>query len=202
MNEAIKFKIYIRISKTEIKIKSVSGTGLAFIVFTEAINQFPAPQLWSVLFFLMLLTLGLDSMFGTLEGALTSINDMMMFPGVRKEIICGKCQHPAPGHRLHGVCGNRIHIWPENHIKRHRTYDRTASELFLGTTVMKPWPWWCQLFAAILILMALLWIPGVAICKYFNLISWKREEPVFFPSEELCEEYDIKEKKTNAFEKY
>ena len=37
----------------------------------------------------MLLTLGLDSMFGTLEGALTSINDMMMFPGLRKELVCG-----------------------------------------------------------------------------------------------------------------
>jgi hypothetical protein len=37
----------------------------------------------------MLLTLGLDSMFGTLEGALTSINDMMMFPGLRKEILVG-----------------------------------------------------------------------------------------------------------------
>lgn len=37
----------------------------------------------------MLLTLGLDSMFGTLEGALTSINDMMLFPKLRKEILCG-----------------------------------------------------------------------------------------------------------------
>jgi len=62
---------------------------LAFIAFTEAINQFPVPQLWSVLFFLMLFTLGLDSMFGTLEGALTSINDMMLFPTARKEVVCG-----------------------------------------------------------------------------------------------------------------
>lgn len=37
----------------------------------------------------MLFTLGLDSMFGTLEGALTSINDMMLFPKLRKEILCG-----------------------------------------------------------------------------------------------------------------
>lgn len=70
-------------------IQSGSGTGLAFIAFTEAINQFPIAPLWSVLFFLMLFTLGLDSMFGTLEGALTSINDMMLFPKLRKEILCG-----------------------------------------------------------------------------------------------------------------
>ncbi|KOC64513.1 Sodium-dependent neutral amino acid transporter B(0)AT2 [Habropoda laboriosa] len=47
---------------------SASGTGLAFIIFTEAINQFPGAQFWSVLFFLMLFTLGIDSQFGTLEG--------------------------------------------------------------------------------------------------------------------------------------
>ncbi|KAH9495649.1 hypothetical protein Btru_015549, partial [Bulinus truncatus] len=69
--------------------ESASGTGLAFIAFTEAINQFPLAPLWSVLFFLMLLTLGLDSMFGTLEGAITSFNDMMLFPRIRKEFICG-----------------------------------------------------------------------------------------------------------------
>ncbi|KAL3859741.1 hypothetical protein ACJMK2_009939 [Sinanodonta woodiana] len=67
---------------------SAVGTGMAFIVFTEAINQFPVAQLWSILFFLMLVTLGIDSLFGTLEGAITSINDLMLFPGVRKEIIC------------------------------------------------------------------------------------------------------------------
>ena len=76
--------------------QSASGTGLAFIVFTDAINQFPVSQLWSVLFFLMLLTLGLDSMFGTLEGALTSINDMMMFPGMRKEVVCGMLYRTEP----------------------------------------------------------------------------------------------------------
>jgi len=41
----------------------------------------------------MLFTLGLDSMFGTLEGALTSINDMMLFPTARKEVVCGMIKY-------------------------------------------------------------------------------------------------------------
>jgi len=62
---------------------------LAFIIFTEAINQFPGAQFWSVLFFLMLFTLGIDSQFGTLEGVVTSIVDMKLFPNLRKEILTG-----------------------------------------------------------------------------------------------------------------
>ncbi|XP_047497772.1 sodium- and chloride-dependent transporter XTRP3-like [Penaeus chinensis] len=70
---------------------SASGTGLAFIVFTEAINQFPWAPLWSILFFLMLFTLGIDSEFGTLEGVITSIVDLKVFPNIRKEILTGIC---------------------------------------------------------------------------------------------------------------
>lgn len=66
---------------------SASGTGLAFIIFTEAINQFPGAQIWAVLFFLMLFTLGLDSQFGTLEGTITSLVDMKLFPNLSKEYI-------------------------------------------------------------------------------------------------------------------
>ncbi|XP_073831238.1 sodium-dependent neutral amino acid transporter B(0)AT3 isoform X1 [Musca autumnalis] len=68
---------------------SASGTGLAFIIFTEAINQFPGSQLWAVLFFLMLFTLGIDSQFGTLEGVVTSLVDMKLLPNLPKEYIVG-----------------------------------------------------------------------------------------------------------------
>ena len=68
--------------------QSASGPGLTFIAFTEAIVKMPASPIWSVLFFCMLLTLGLGSMFGTLEGVITPFYDMKIVP-FRKEIMTG-----------------------------------------------------------------------------------------------------------------
>ena len=71
------------------RFQSASGTGLAFILFTEAVNQFPAGNVWAVLFFLMLFTLGLDSQFGTLQGVVQCFIDLKLFPNLRKEILTG-----------------------------------------------------------------------------------------------------------------
>ncbi|XP_034408420.1 LOW QUALITY PROTEIN: sodium- and chloride-dependent GABA transporter 3-like, partial [Cyclopterus lumpus] len=56
-----------------------SGPGLAFIVFPQAVAMMPLPQLWAVCFFLMLILLGLDTLFTGLETITSSMIDM--FPG-------------------------------------------------------------------------------------------------------------------------
>ncbi|KFW85804.1 Sodium-dependent neutral amino acid transporter SLC6A17, partial [Manacus vitellinus] len=68
--------------------KSVQGTGLAFIAFTEAMTHFPASPFWSVMFFLMLINLGLGSMIGTMSGITTPIIDTFK---VRKEVFTVGC---------------------------------------------------------------------------------------------------------------
>ncbi|XP_005410530.1 PREDICTED: sodium- and chloride-dependent neutral and basic amino acid transporter B(0+) isoform X2 [Chinchilla lanigera] len=60
-----------------------SGFDLAFIAYPEALAKIPGAQFWSVLFFIMLLTLGLDSQFATIETITTTISDL--FPSLMRK---------------------------------------------------------------------------------------------------------------------
>uniref|UniRef100_A0A3B4B3U7 Uncharacterized protein n=1 Tax=Periophthalmus magnuspinnatus TaxID=409849 RepID=A0A3B4B3U7_9GOBI len=60
--------------------QGVEGTGLVFIVFTEAITKMPGSPIWSVLFFVMLLCLGLSTLIGNIEGVVVPIRDLGLFP--------------------------------------------------------------------------------------------------------------------------
>lgn len=62
------------------------GPGLIFIVYPQALARMPGPQLWSVLFFFMLLCLGLNSQFAIVEVVVTSIQDG--FPNwIRQKLV-------------------------------------------------------------------------------------------------------------------
>ncbi|XP_057332306.1 sodium-dependent neutral amino acid transporter B(0)AT3 [Microplitis mediator] len=235
---------------------SASGTGLAFIIFTEAINQFPGAQFWSVLFFLMLFTLGIDSQFGTLEGVVTSIVDMKLFPNLRKEIltgvICLVCCMISMAF-AHGA-GSYVFVLFDNFsgnfplliiaffecIGVSYVYGlrRFADDIELmtgnrpglywlicwkylsplamltilvasfveiicegsgyqtwvpnkGATERQEWPTWALVLIFILILASVLWIPAVAIFRYFGIHIIDDNEKAWFPAEDLKEFHGI-----------
>ncbi|KAK7603556.1 hypothetical protein V9T40_003555 [Parthenolecanium corni] len=53
----------------------LEGPGLVFIVYPEAIAMMTGSVFWAIIFFLMLITLGLDSTFGGLEAMVTALCD-------------------------------------------------------------------------------------------------------------------------------
>ncbi|XP_037129734.1 sodium- and chloride-dependent transporter XTRP3A-like [Syngnathus acus] len=68
---------------------AVQGVGLAFILYSEAIQNMPLPQLWSVLYFLMLLLLGLGSMLGSVSAITTPLQDLKILSNVSDEALNG-----------------------------------------------------------------------------------------------------------------
>uniref|UniRef100_A0A667ZVD6 Transporter n=1 Tax=Myripristis murdjan TaxID=586833 RepID=A0A667ZVD6_9TELE len=54
---------------------ATDGPGLVFVVYPEVLSTMPVYQLWTPLFFFMLLCLGLDSQFANVEVAVTFIKD-------------------------------------------------------------------------------------------------------------------------------
>lgn len=78
--------------------QAVQGTGLAFIVYTEAIKNMEVSQLWSALYFFMLLMLGVGSMLGNTAAILTPLTDSKVISShLPKEAISGERAGPGRG---------------------------------------------------------------------------------------------------------
>lgn len=98
----LQFSVHVHVHLTTLSVSSfwftsilfycqlVGGPGLAFVVFTEAVLHMPGSPFWGFLFFVMLLTLGLDSQFATVEAILTAVSDIQALKKVRKEILVGE----------------------------------------------------------------------------------------------------------------
>ncbi|XP_060596173.1 sodium-dependent dopamine transporter-like [Ruditapes philippinarum] len=69
-------------AKVSIETVATEGPGLVFEAYPMAIATLPGSTFWAIIFFLMLLTLGLDSSFGGSEAIITALSDE--FPILRK----------------------------------------------------------------------------------------------------------------------
>ncbi|TRY67705.1 hypothetical protein TCAL_11438 [Tigriopus californicus] len=82
--------LYLKNCTLEDELESAAqGTGLAFIVMADVFTKLPGAPFWSLLFFAMLLTLGLGSQIGILEGLLGTIFDIPQFKHISKPVLSG-----------------------------------------------------------------------------------------------------------------
>ncbi|XP_073497445.1 sodium- and chloride-dependent neutral and basic amino acid transporter B(0+)-like [Phyllobates terribilis] len=127
-------------SGKEVSEVVAEGFGLAFIAYPDALTKLPISPLWSILFFCMLLTLGLDSQFATIETITTAIQDA--FPREMKKMRIPLTAALCAFLFLIGIpCVTQAGI-----------FWVILTDSFCGG--------WTILFVAVLELVALIWIYG------------------------------------------
>ncbi|KAK7088491.1 hypothetical protein V1264_022404 [Littorina saxatilis] len=75
------------LQNTDVESVATHGPGLVFVVYAEAIATLSGSAFWAVLFFLMLIALGLDSTFGGLEAVMTALADEFNFFQKRRTLV-------------------------------------------------------------------------------------------------------------------
>ncbi|OAF69660.1 hypothetical protein A3Q56_02599 [Intoshia linei] len=58
-----------------IKNVAIQGPGLVFSIYPEAVSKLEFPSFWAIFFFLMLISLGIDSAMGGFEAIITAVTD-------------------------------------------------------------------------------------------------------------------------------
>uniref|UniRef100_A0A5K4F047 Transporter n=2 Tax=Schistosoma mansoni TaxID=6183 RepID=A0A5K4F047_SCHMA len=83
------------ISNVPIHLIAESGPGLAFIIYPKALGTMPGSPIWSFCFFIMIILLGIDSMFGGVEGFVAAISDylpqVILNPWYRVSFVAATC---------------------------------------------------------------------------------------------------------------
>ncbi|XP_068630108.1 sodium-dependent dopamine transporter [Battus philenor] len=74
-------------SGKDVKDVATEGPGLVFVVYPAAIATMPGSTFWALIFFMMLLTLGLDSSFGGSEAIITALSDEFPPIGRHRELF-------------------------------------------------------------------------------------------------------------------
>ncbi|CAH2086154.1 unnamed protein product [Euphydryas editha] len=74
-------------SGKDVQDVATEGPGLVFVVYPAAIATMPGSTFWALIFFMMLLTLGLDSSFGGSEAIITALSDEYPPIGRHRELF-------------------------------------------------------------------------------------------------------------------
>ena len=86
------------------------GPGLAFLAYPEVVSKLPSASIWAVLFFVMLISLALGSIFGAFETVITACEDQWPILRGYKPIVVILTAACMALLGLTFTCPGRIHI--------------------------------------------------------------------------------------------